>query len=220
MCRNNKINTTNMRIDLGRDLDELINSFNDFKIDFRNNFRNELVKCMNCNNKDIDNKYNYKNICCNCNKVICLDCYNNYYKDDKLLTDNIICNFEDDKDDWLCLECGYQCENCNEYFCEDYFRTLIDREGDSRNCCLTCINDNDMCIDFDGECYEEILCRIREEEYECLGELENDSDDDEDDVYYIKCDNCKLTTNYDFEYCYNIDDKNICGSCVECLYHM
>ena len=217
MCRNNIINTSEMNIDLGKDIDEIINDFNVFKIDYTKNFRNELVKCVNCNFKDIDNKYNYNNLCVCCNKVICLECYN---KDD-LNLDDIICNFEDNRDEWMCKECGYECEECNEYYNEDYFRSLLDRDGDSRNCCLTCINDNDMCIDFDGECYEEILCRIREKEYEKLGELEVDSDDEEDDdVYYIKCNNCKLTTNYDFEYCYKIDDENICGSCVENLYHM
>ena len=226
MCRNNKINTTKMGIDLGKDIDELINSFNVFKKDYTNDFRNNLIECVNCNNIDIDNKYNYEKLCCCCNQVICLECYN---KDD-LDLDDIISNFKDNRVDWLCQECGYKCEKCNQYYNEDYFRSVLDRDGDIiMICCLTCINEGDMCVDFDGEIFGTDECVIKVEEYEKFGELEVDSDDEEDeddddaicdDVYYIKCNKCENKSCFEDEDNFRINDKNICGDCVEDLYHM
>tara|TARA_R110000787_G_scaffold250799_1_gene356371 strand:- start:51 stop:707 length:657 start_codon:yes stop_codon:yes gene_type:complete len=215
MCRDNKINTSEMGIDLGKDIDELINSFNVFKIDYTNDFRNNLIECVNCNNIDIDNKYNYNNLCVCCNKVICLECYNT----DDLNLDDIISNFKDNRNEWMCKECGYECQECNEYYNEYYFRSVLDRDGDIiMTCCLTCINEGEY-VDFDGEIFG-TECVIKVEEYEKFGELEVDSDDedDEDDVYYIKCYKCKNKSCFEDGDNFRIDDKNVCGECVECLY--
>ena len=72
------MDSKNLIIDLGRDLDDLINSFNDDK---------KLEKCIFCNFIDINNFYNYKNYCCfkcEINKL-CFRCYNNIYKKDDFI---------------------------------------------------------------------------------------------------------------------------------------
>ena len=71
------MDSKNLIIDLGRDIDKMINDFNDDK---------KFKKCINCNFKDINNEFNFKLYCCCCNiNKLCFNCYNNIYKKDDFI---------------------------------------------------------------------------------------------------------------------------------------
>ena len=86
-------------IDLGKDIDDLINNFNETIC--------YIEKCSYCNFKDINNESNFIKLSC-CNGVLCKKCF----------------EMEDDfnyvrEDDYICGECKTECYNCGDYFIGD-----------------------------------------------------------------------------------------------------
>ena len=194
-----KINTTNLKIDLGKDLDELINLFNDDE---------EMEVCGWCDLIDINNEYNFKKVCSNCEEVYCLDCFEELTKKEEI--DEQIKNYKEGENHWLCGDCSNYCSFCdNDYIIEDMV-DLIDREGDVEYFCLDCVNGNSLDIEYDDNYYNELLCRIREDEWEDFGS---------DGV--ITCNDCNEDKKFDDDVeFYRIDGKNICNDCInKTIYH-
>lgn len=114
---------------LPKEIENIINSFNQ---------NDEIIKCKKCNYKDIDNNYNFENICYNCDFKICLICLKN-----GMYLSEVIINFYDieelgigDRDDWLCCKCGCCCDFCSKYY-------IIDQMNVDGNVCIFCSDESD-----------------------------------------------------------------------------
>lgn len=201
MCKinKNKIDTTNLKIDLGKSIDDLINLFNDDE---------ELGVCGWCDLIDINNEYNFKKVCSNCEEVFCLECFEELKKTEEI--DEQINNYKEGENQWLCGDCGNYCSMCDsDYIIEDMLG-LIDREGDEEYFCLDCVNGNNLDIEYDDNYYNEILCRIREDEVEDFGSNG-----------VITCYECNYCSKYDDDVeFYKLVEKIICDDCVnDKIYH-
>ena len=78
MCNESFCSKT-LSVDLSEDCDKIIQECLEvirFKRDYMSNFNEgELIECCCCSEEDIDNKYNFINICCDCRKKCCLKCF-------------------------------------------------------------------------------------------------------------------------------------------------
>lgn len=192
MCRlNNKCNMFNsekLELDLSKDMDNIICAF--LKVDI---YQQEgLETCANCERVDIYNEYNFKQICCNCEKRICLDCFN-ICKDEEdgfMLDEVSINNFGDsDEDAWICGDCGHSCESCEEYVDEWSIVALLNIEGDYIYCCRQCVNHKGLDMlrkDEQAHKTRNAITYTRELLARGMGD-------------YVNCYDC-ANRNYDFEY--------------------
>ncbi len=192
------------KVDLSESIDNIIGGF------FGDNNRNygsfsniKIVECgmENCNHKDIDNKFNFKNICNCCDMKICFECFNDNDNDE---LDGLICNREVECKDWICFECGVYCECCSEYVFNESMRGLKDKVGDYEYFCNWCLNKNHIDFFYNDESYDIESCKVKENEIK--GE--------------VNC--CECDTEYDFEdedlYWVN-DGEIVCGDCCEFELH-
>ena len=194
MCnQKNMFNSNNMTCDLSNDVDNIINEMVDDNCD------NKIVKCMVCDEEDINNEYNFKGCCYNCNNKICLSCFKENKEVDGALHDYIV-NYEEDEegnsmdeDEMLCVDCGICCENCEEYTDEWSAYPLLNIEGDWITTCRGCIIEEgmDMCRLVNGK-----WIRYIKQEF-----IPNCSED------YVNCADCGLD-NFDLEYIGDEDSDN------------
>ncbi len=189
---------------MDRDCCSIINKYigGKMSVDYSSNYwsgLNDIVKCEFCDYKDMYNENNFERICCCCNINCCKRCFREEQYE--------VCNENEDREDWLCYNCGTICEGCEDYVYVDNIRSLLCKDGDWNYRCVNCCNDRceikDIIFDFNGESYDKKDCEMNEknkEECECCNKInenskeciEGDCEDEECDNFRTeKCDKCK-----------------------------
>lgn len=198
--------TENMATDLGADVDNLIKDFTHIQWDTKK----ILGKCCNCEEEDIDNEYNFKDICYSCNNKLCFKCFEDLKNNDFELNDIEVYNLSfgnwekdenedfvsnepdcDNRDGWICGDCGIQCENCEDYFDEYTINCLHNIQGDIEHCCGGCINRDELDIVRNNQ-QNKIYTR----------------DEVVDATEYIACEDCG-NVNYAYEFIGDNEDDDI-----------
>lgn len=187
------------------------------KRNYGETFGGLLIECECCKTEDIDNEYNFKNICYSCCSKLCIKCFdeleNGGNEDGEELMDYFSNGYEVESE-WICIECSSYCQMCEMDKDGDCFCCLIDREGDEEHFCCFCVNEYRLDIEFEGIYYNELLCRIKDTEFNIFGEIEEG-----DNELSICCFVCEEYNKYNEKTTYYIDNKKVCESCCNSNVH-
>ena len=224
MCR---FNSQDNKLDLGKDCDDLINTFLKCERDLYSPYDEEdIVECCVCDEEDIDNKYNFVCICRGCYKKMCISCYEE--NESCLDINNFICNYGVEENCWLCYDCGVECDGCDEYVNEDYMVGMLKTDGDYDYKCRSCVCGDYLDFVFENITYSKegcelemdckelfvVCCECGEEDCECC--KCDDECEGECMVEVVKCCSCKENRDYEEYLLFRLDDGRIvCEECVD-----
>lgn len=169
--------------------------------DYRSDFYYDLdkiIECEYCKKKDMNNEMNFISVCFNCNVKCCMDCYEKENYD--------VCNDNEKREDWICFECGIECDGCNEYVSNDYMRDILDNKGNMEYRCCNCLNDRskikDIVFEYEDERYlkrevkVEVKDRLNCKECDKLdymdkwNKCDSDNDSEDEDEGECECNDC------------------------------
>ena len=161
-------------LDLGKDIDTLIDTFNNDK---------EIITCNYCCEEDILTDDNFVRICILCEEYYCIKCFfdmeptreHNYWYDN--ISERKGSSLENvDIETFLCYGCSCRCEGCEECVCEESIWELYDfQEEDYLYRCNDCINQNHLDYQYNGEIF--LKRKIEWDEEDCCDCIDCDCGD-------------------------------------------
>lgn len=206
MCKN-CFNSKNLNIDLSAVVDNLIQECLNTKTNYTIGFSNDIIKCSNCSYEDIDNVYNFYNICC---LKLCFKCFESIDKESGELLDeneNImnIYNINRHISYWICMDCETYCDGCNMSVYETDMIAFKDKKEEYDYKCCNCINNGeyDFQVRGDNDIWDRGLCLLSEEDRSKCEDFE--------------CYKCGVNVDYDEDVdIYEISDERfVCEECCE-----
>jgi len=193
------LNTIDMTITLPIELEDMITEFvGDNKFTY---YKPLLEKCSECNFEDI-RENNFEEVCCSCRIVFCLECFKKIGNEDIDLECYI--EYEDmDKEDWICSECSYCCENCEKYFDIQTCKCIEYECGDFQYICYDCCEENEegYIVEYDYQYYIECDFNISKDTFE-------------EDTECSKCYEIVNDIKENGYEIYRFDTKIVCGECI------